>query len=126
MRTNASRRQLYGDLGGKFAAIRRKRDVICVTRIRTASRRCQFDQTHVEHVPDEIRNDRRAGTTLWERVVVTRDLRNDRGNALMQREIPVLNEEAADAAEVDRREKVFQVDVEDIAAMAVPAGVRDD
>ena len=44
----------------------------------------------------------------------------------MQFEVPVLEQETADPTEIDRREKIFQVEVEDPPAVAVLSGVGDD
>ena len=59
-------------------------------------------------------------------VIVTRDLRDDRCHILVQKEALVLNEVTTDAAEIDRREKVLEVNVEDMAPVAMLVSVCDD
>jgi hypothetical protein len=57
---------------------------------------------------------------------VTCNLRNNRGDFLVEREIAVLEQKAAHPSEVNRRKEVLQVEVENPSAVTVLAGVGDD
>src|ERR1700722_6913007 len=81
---------------------------------------------HVEHVGDQIRNYGRARAALWQRILMTCNLRYYRRHIWIQRETGVSNKVPAHTAEVDRRKEVFQVDIEDVATVSVSPGVGDN
>jgi hypothetical protein len=57
---------------------------------------------------------------------VAGDLGDDGCYALVQLEVSVLHEEPAHAAKIDGREKVLNIKVKKVAAMAMLAGVGND
>src|SRR6266478_5900312 len=57
---------------------------------------------------------------------MARDLGNHGGNALFQLEVPFLHKEAAHAPKIDGRKKVFNIEVKEVAPMAMLAGVGND
>ena len=57
---------------------------------------------------------------------MTGDLSDDRGDLLVEREVAVLDQKPSDPPEIDGREEVLQVKVENPAAVSVLTGVGDD
>jgi hypothetical protein len=56
---------------------------------------------HIEDVGNQVGYDGRAWAALRQYLFPAGDLGNDCGHILMQGEVPVLDEESADAAEVN-------------------------
>ncbi len=56
---------------------------------------------------------------------MTRNLRNNSGDILVQFEVSVLDQEAADPPEIDRREEILKVEIEDVAAVPMLSRVGD-
>ena len=106
--------------------VRRERYVVRVARVRAARCTRQGDESHIQNAGDQIRNDRRARTALRQSVICARDLSDRRGDGVVKGEVGVLDEEATNAAEVNRREKVLEVDVERPPTVSMLSRVRDD
>src|SRR5882724_7109568 len=75
---------------------------------------------------DHIGDDWRAGASLRQCILVTRNLRDHRCNVFVQFEVSIPEKETTHPAEVDRWKEILQVEIEDPAAVAVLSGICDD
>lgn len=117
---------LLRDVGGKFSFVCGKCYVICVSRVGAACIECKPTEMDIEHMADQVGDNWRAGTTLWQRVLITGNLGEHSRHVRVQREVPVLNEEATHAPKVYRSKEVLKVDVKHISPLAVFRCVSDD
>src|SRR5437588_5950039 len=126
MRVGAVLARRAADVGRKFSLVRRKRQVVGITRVGASCLCGELHQPDVEDVGYQIRDDRRARAALRQRIVMAGDLRDDRSDLVIQCKISVLDEETPDAAKVDRREEILQIKIEHPAPLPVLTRVRDD
>jgi hypothetical protein len=77
-------------------------------------------------MPNQIGDDWRAWTTLWQFVFVAGDLSQDSSHLRSHREILVLDKEPAYASKVDTSEEVLQVNVENVPSSPVFRRIRHD
>ncbi len=112
-----------GNGSRKRALACRECQVVGVARIGELVLLGELGKPDVEKVADQVGNDRRARAALRERVLEARDLRDDRRDLLIELEVVVVNEEAAHPPEIEAREEVLEVEIEDIAPALVTAGL---
>ena len=75
---------------------------------------------------DKVGDDRRARTSLRQRVLEAGDLRDDRRDLLVKLETVVADKVPPNPAEIERRKEILQVEIEDIAAALMPPRITDD
>src|SRR5262249_30731619 len=102
--------------------VRRKSDVIGVARIGHMVGAGEAKQRAIERYGDEVREPRRCRGALWQPIFESGNLgAHSRGSRRhVERRF---HEEAAHSAEVNRREKVFEVDVEHPALAHMRLGI---
>jgi hypothetical protein len=81
---------------------------------------------HVENVGNEIGDDGRAGASLRQFVTVTSDLRQHRRDVVLQAEMFIADEIAADSPKVDGRKEILEIKVEHPSPVSMLRGVGDD
>lgn len=115
-----------GDAWWKIGLVRRERDVICVSRIGAAVCGCYLAQPDVQNVADEVRDDRRARSTLGQTILIAGYLGQYGGNRCMQHEVDILDEKAPDSTKIDGRKEVLEINVEHVSSLSMFYGVIDD
>src|SRR5260370_31167237 len=75
---------------------------------------------------NQVRNNRRARTSLRKGIFVTGNLRDQCCRGPVQAKILILFEESANSSEIDRREEVLQIHIEDVPSMTVSPGIGDN
>lgn len=99
------------DFGRECLGIRGECDVVGIARIGALLRLGEANEPNVQEVSDDIGNDRRTGTALGKDVIVTGDLRDKGRNLGIETEALVLDEHAAHATEIDRREEILEIEI---------------
>jgi hypothetical protein len=77
-------------------------------------------------VADEVRDDRRARSTLGQTILVAGYLGQYGGNHGMQHEVDILDEKAPDSTKIDGRKEILEINVEHVSSLSMFYGVMDD
>ena len=105
---------------------RRERQVIRIPGIGDLVLLGELSKPDIEDVRDQIGDDWRTGAALRKRIFEARDLRDDRRNFVIELKTLVADKEAPDATEIEGREEVLKVEIQDIPAALVAARIRND
>jgi hypothetical protein len=80
---------------------------------------------YIQDLPDHIRDDWGAWSTLWKTIIVTSYLRDYRRYVLIKKEIRIFDKEATDPAKVYGWKEVLQVNVEDKSFSSMSGCIRN-
>ena len=81
---------------------------------------------NIQHVPNQIGDNRGTRTALGQGILMTSYLGEDRCNFGMEHEVGIFDEEASHPTKVDAWEKILQIDIGNVPSLVVFLCICDD